>query len=333
VSANLRRRNFITLLGGAAVGWPFAARAQQADPVRRIGVLIGLLESDQEGQARLAAFRSGLEEFGWSDGRNIQIDYRWAGADPTRLQASAAQLVALKPEVIFAASGTPLAALHRETLDIPIVFTNASDPVSDGFVASWARPGGNITGFPMFEYSTIIKWLELLKQFAPQVTRAAIVYDPSQPSSVGLVREIEPAAVSLGVQLFPTAVRDAKQIEQSIKSFATEPNGSLIVLPSTVATVHRQAIIKLAALYSLPALYPYRLFVAEGGMASYAPHLLELYRRAASYVDRILKGEKAADLPIQTPDKYELVINLQTAKALGLEIPPTLLARADEVIE
>jgi putative ABC transport system substrate-binding protein len=198
----MRRREFITLLGSTAAAWPLAARAQQGESLRRIGVLIGLLESNREGQVRLAAFRSGLEELGWFDGRNIQIEYRWAGADPARLQASAAQLVALRPDAIFAASGTPLAALHRETLDIPIVFTNASDPVSDGFVASWARPGGNITGFPMVEYATIVKWLELLKQFAPQLGRAAIIYDPSQPSSVGLLREIEPAAVSLGVKLF-----------------------------------------------------------------------------------------------------------------------------------
>jgi putative ABC transport system substrate-binding protein len=327
------RREFLSLLGGAAAAWPLAARAQQPERMRHVGVLVGLLESDQEGQARLAAFRRRLEELGWFEGRNIQIEYRWAGADPARLQAYAAQLVALRPDAIFAASGTPLAALHRETLDIPIVFTNSSDPVSDGFVSSWARPDGNITGFPMFEYTTIVKWLELLKQFVPRLARTAIIYDPSNPSSAQVVREAEPAAASLGAQLFPAAVRDANQIEESIASFATGLNGGLIVLPSTVATVHRQAIIRLAAQHSLPAVYPYRLFVTEGGLACYAPHLLELYRRAASYMDRILNGAKPADLPIQAPTKYELVINLKTAKALGLSVPDTLLARADEVIE
>jgi ABC-type uncharacterized transport system substrate-binding protein len=327
----MNRRQFITLLGGAAA-WPVATRAQQPEQMPRIGVLVGLLESDLEGQARLGAFREGLLELGWIEGRNIQIEYRWAGAEATRLQAYAAELVALKPDVIFAASGTPLAALHRETHTVP-VFTNSSDPVDDGFVASWSRPGGNITGLPMFEYATLIKWLELLKQIAPHTTRAAVIYDPSNPSSSKVLRLIENGAPSVSVQFSAAGVRDAAQIERAITAFAGEPNNGLIVLPSTVAAVHRDLIITLAARHHLPAFYPYRLFVAAGGLASYSPDLLDLYRRAASYVDRILKGEKPGDLPVQAPTKYELIINLRTAKALGLDVPPTLLARADEVIE
>jgi ABC-type uncharacterized transport system substrate-binding protein len=242
-------------------------------------------------------------------------------------------LVALKLDVIFAASGTPLAALHRETRTVPIVFTNASDPVDDGFVASWARPGGNITGLPMFEYAIAGKWLELLKRIAPDVTRVAVIYDPSQPSSAGFLRMIETGASSLAVGFTTAGVRDAAQIEHAVTAFASQPNGSLIVFPSTVAAVHRDLIITLTARHRLPAVYPYRLFVAAGGLASYSPDLLDLYRRAASYVDRILKGEKPADLPVQAPTKYEFIINLKTAKALGIDVPASLLARADEVIE
>jgi putative ABC transport system substrate-binding protein len=328
----MRRREFITLLGGAAA-WPLAARAQQPERMRRIGVLIGLLEGDPEGQERLGAFRKGLLELGWVQGRNIQIEYRWAGADTSRLQAYAAELVALKPDVIFAASGTPLAALHRETRTVPIVFTNASDPVDDGFVASWARPGGNITGLPMFEYAIAGKWLELLKRIAPDVTRVAVIYDPSQPSSAGFLRTIETGASSLAVGFTASGARDAAQIEHAVTAFASQPNGSLIVFPSTVAAVHRDLIITLTARHRLPAVYPYRLFVAAGGLASYSPDLLDLYRRAASYVDRILKGEKPADLPVQAPTKYEFIINLKTAKALGLDVPLHLQQLADEVIE
>jgi putative ABC transport system substrate-binding protein len=328
----VKRREFITLLGGAAA-WPIAARAQQADRMRRIGALVGLLESDPEGQARIGAFRKGLQELGWFEGRNIQIEYRWAGADIARLQTHAAELVALKPEVIFAASGTPLAALHRETRTIPIVFTNASDPVDDGFVASWARPGGNITGLPMFEYAIAGKWLELLKRIAPQVTRVAVIYDPSQPSSAGFLHMIETGASSLAVGFTAAGARDAAQIEHAVTAFASQPNGSLIVFPSTVAAVHRDLIITLTARHRLPAIYPYRLFVATGGLASYSPDLLDLYRHAASYVDRILKGEKPADLPVQAPTKYDFIINLKTAKALGLDVPLQLQQLADEVIE
>jgi putative ABC transport system substrate-binding protein len=328
----VNKRKFITLLGGAAA-WPLAARAQQPDRVRRIGALIGLLESDPEGQARLGAFRKGLQELGWSVDRNIQIDYRWAGDDAAKLQAYAAELVALKPDVIFAASGTLLAALHRETRTIPIVFANSNDPVSDGFVASWARPSGNISGFPLYEYATAVKWLELLKEIAPRVTRAAVLYDPSQPSSAGMLGTIAASATSFGVQFFAAGVRDAAEIDHAVEEFGRSPNGGLVVLASTVTAVHRQQIVALAARYRLPGIYPYRLFVATGGLTSYGAELLDLYRRAASYVDRILRGEKPADLPVQAPTKYELVINLKTAKALGLEVSPTLLAIADEVIE
>jgi putative tryptophan/tyrosine transport system substrate-binding protein len=329
----VRRREFIRLLGGAAVAWPLAARAQQPSGMRRIGALIGLLENDPESQARLGAFRKGLLELGWIEGRNIQIEYRWAGADTSRLQAYAAELVALRPDVIFAASGTPLAALHRETRAVPIVFTNSSDPVDDGFVASWARPGGNITGLPIYEYAIAGKWLELLKRIAPHVTRVAVIYDPSQPSSAGFIRMIKTGASSLAVGFTAAGARNAAQIEHAVTAFASQPNGGLIVFPSTAAAVHRDLIVTLAARHLLPAVYPYRLFVAAGGLASYSPDLLELYRRAASYIDRILKGEKPADLPVQAPTKYEFIINLKTAKALGLEVPLHLQQLADEVIE
>jgi putative ABC transport system substrate-binding protein len=329
---DVRRRQFITLLGGGAA-WPLAARAQQPDRMRRIGVLIGLLESDAEGQARLGAFRKGLQELGWFEGRNIQIEYRWAGADMTLLQAFAAELVALKPDVIFAASGTPLAALHRATRTVSIVFTNSNDPVTDGFVASLARPGGNISGFSLFEYTIAVKLLELLKQIAPQVDRAAVIFDPAQPSSVGYVRTIEGGANSIGVRVASAGVRNGAEIERAIVAFADEPNGGLIVLASPVAGVYRELIITLAARHRLPAVYPYRLFVAEGGLASYGADLLDLYRRTASYVDRILKGERPGELPIQAATKFELIINLKTANTLGLDLPPMLLARTDEVIE
>jgi putative ABC transport system substrate-binding protein len=329
----VKRREFITLLGGAAAAWPVVARAQQPERMRRVGVLIALFEGDPEGQARLGAFRKGLQELGWIEGRNIQIEYRWAGADMSLLQTYAAELVALKPEVIFAASGTPLAALHRETRTIPIIFANSNDPVTDGFVASLARPGGNISGFTLFEYAVAVKWLELLKQIAPQVTRAAVIFDPAQPSSPGYVRTIEGSAASLGVRVSSAAVRNGAEIERAISVVAEQPNGGLIVLASPVATVHRELIITLAARHRLPAVYPFRLFVSGGGLASYGVELLDLYRRSATYIDRILKGERPGELPIQAATKFELIINLKTANTLGLDPPPMLLARTDEVIE
>jgi putative ABC transport system substrate-binding protein len=330
---HLRRREFIAFLGGAAAAWPLAARAQQSDKVRRIGVLLPWPENDLEAKARVAAFREGLHKLGWTEGRNVRIDYRWAGDDADRLKAYAAELVGMAPDVILAGAQTAMSALYRETPTIPIVFAQVGDPVGQGFVASLARPGGNITGFVSIEYAIGVKWLELLKQIAPRVVRVAVIYDPANPSWGGYLREIEAGVPSFGVQLFPSAVRDAEAIERAIDAFAGEPNGGLIVLPSPVSVAHREQIIALAAKHRLPAVYSFRFYVTSGGLASYGVDTIDLWRRAASYVDRILKGEKSGDLPVQQPTKFELVINLKTAKALGLDVPPMLLARTDEVIE
>jgi putative tryptophan/tyrosine transport system substrate-binding protein len=328
----VRRREFIMLLGGAAAAWPLAARAQQADKVRRIGVLMPWAESDAEAQARIAAFRDGLQKLGWSDGRNVRIEYRWA-ADADRLRGYAAELVAMTPDVIFAGPLAAMSALHGKTRTIPIVFAQVGDPVGQGFVASLARPGANITGFVSLEYAIGVKWLELLEQIAPRVTRVAVVYDPENPSWAGYLREIEVGAASFGVQLSPFAVRDAAAIERAINAFAGEPHGGLILLPGPVVVAHREIIIALAAKHRLPAVYSFRYYVADGGLASYSVDARDLYRRAAAYIDRILKGEKPAELPVQLPTKYELTINLKTAEALGLDVPVSLLARTDEVIE
>jgi putative ABC transport system substrate-binding protein len=333
----MRRRELFTFIGGAAAAsailWPLAARAQQSDRMRRIGVLISLAESDAEGQARVAAFRRGLSELGWTEGRNIRIDFRWTGGDPDRLRAHAAELVGLKPDAIFAGSASPVAALQRATRAIPIVFTQVPDPVAAGFVASLARPGGNTTGFATHEYTVGVKWLELLKEIAPRVTRVAVIYDPTNPTWADYVREIESKTPLFGVQLSAAAVRDAAAIERALESFASAPNGGLIVLSSPIIAVQRELIIALAAHHRLPAVYPFRYFAASGGLASYGVDNIDLYRRAASYVDRILKGAKPYDLPVQLAIKFQLVINLETAKALGLEVPPMLLARVDEAIE
>jgi putative tryptophan/tyrosine transport system substrate-binding protein len=275
----------------------------------------------------------GLEKLGWSEGRNFQLDWRWAGADADHLQALAADLVASKPDLIFAASGSPLAALYRQTRTIPVVFANSNDPVSDGFVENLARPGGNITGFALFENVVAVKWLELLKQIAPNVTRAGVIYDPSQPSSTGYVRTLSGGAPPLDLKLSTFAARNATDIESAITSFALDPDGGLVLLASPVTVVHAEHIVGLAARYRLPAVYPYRYFVAKGGLASYGVELLDLYRRAAVYVDRILRGEKPGELPIQQATKFELIINLKSAKALGLSVPVSVLARTDEVIE
>jgi putative tryptophan/tyrosine transport system substrate-binding protein len=328
----LKRREFITLLG-AASAWPLAARAQQADRMRRIGVLMYLAADDPDSPARVAAFARGLQELGWIEGRNIRIDYRWGGGDLDRVRRYSAELVALTPDVILVSSGSALAALQNATRTVPIVFVNVSDPVGAGYVASLARPGANTTGFTLFEYSISGKWLELLKQIAPGMTRAAVIRNPSITSGTGQFGAIQAVAPSLGVELTPVDARDASGIEHSIAGFARGPNGGLIVTASPSAVLHRKLIIALAASHRLPAVYPIHLFVADGGLMSYGPDEVEQHRRAASYVDRILKGEKPADLPVQQPTKYELVINLKTARALGLEIPPTVLARADEVIE
>jgi putative tryptophan/tyrosine transport system substrate-binding protein len=330
---DMRRREFITLLGSAAATWPLAARAQPRERMRRIGVLMSLAADDPEGQARLTAFVQGLQELGWTDGRNMQIDYRWPGGDAERIRRYAAELAALAPDIILAGGGAVVPSLLQATRAIPIVFTQTPDPVGAGFVESLARPGGNVTGFMLYEYGIGAKWLELLKEIAPHVTRAAVIRDAAIASGIGQWGAIQTAAPSFGVELRPVDVRDASEIERAIAAFARSPNGGLIVAASTLAVVHRDLIVTLAARHKLPAVYPSRFFVRSGGLIFYGPDSVEPHRRAAGYVDRILKGEKPADLPVQAPTKYDLVINLKTAKALNLEIPPTVLARADEVIE
>jgi putative ABC transport system substrate-binding protein len=333
MTACIRRREFITLLGGAAVAWPLAARAQQPDRVRRIGVLMNPAADDPEGQGRLAAFLQGLQELGWADGRNVRIEYRWTEGDPDRARRGAAELVALAPDVILAATTPGVTAVQQATRTVPIVFVTVLDPVGAGFVSTLARPGGNTTGFALFEYGTSAKWLELLKQIAPRVTRVAVVRDPTSVSGTGQLAAIQAVAPSFGVELRPVDVRDAGEIERVVTAFARSANGGLIVTASPAALTHRKLISAQAAAHRLPAVYPFRYHVTDGGLISYGPESIDPYRRAAIYVDRILKGEKPSDLPVQAPTKYELVINLKTAKALGLEIPATVLARADEVIE
>ena len=329
--ATMKRREFITLLGGAAA-WPLAARAQQPDRMRRIGVFMNLASDDAEGQARNAAFLQGLQEAGWAVGRNVRIEYRWGAGDPELFRRYAAELVALAPDVILA-SGASMYALQQVTREVPIVFVQVPDPVGVGIVLSMARPGRNATGFTPFEYGVSAKWLELLKEIAPRVTRAAVVRDPAIPTGTGQLGAIQSVAPSFGVELSPVDVRDVREIEGTVAAFARGSNGGLIVTASALAVVHREVIITLATRYKLPAVFFLRSFVTDGGLISYGPDSMDQFRRAAGYVDRILKGEKPADLPVQAPTKYELVINLKTAKALGLEVPPTLLARADEVIE
>jgi putative tryptophan/tyrosine transport system substrate-binding protein len=316
------------------VAWPLAARAQQADRMRRVGVLEARAADDREGQARLAVFLQGLQELGWTDGRNVRIDYRWAAADADRYRIYAAELVALSPDVILSSASASVAALLQTTRTVPIVFVNVIDPVGAGFVARLARPGGNATGFTPFEYSLSGKWLELFKEIAPNLTRIAILRDPALATGIGQFAAIQAMAPSSsGVELSPIDVRDPGEIERDVAAFARESNGGLIVTASSGAIVHRELIIMLAARHRLPAVYPFRYFVTSGGLISYGPDPTDQFRRAAGYVDRILKGEKAADLPVQSPTKYELAINLKTAKALGLTMPPSLLARADQVIE
>ena len=328
----MKRREFITMLGGAAVAWPLAARAQQPERVRRIGVLMYLPADDAEGQARLAAFTQAMKQLGWSDGHNLRIDTRYATADDIRRHA--AELAALAPDVLMAGTGTPtVAPLLQATRTVPIVFVTVIDPVGAGFVASLAQPGGNATGFTIYEYSMSGKWLELLKEIAPHVTRVAVLRDPAIASGIGQFGAVQIVAPSLGVQLSPLDVRDAGEIERAIGAFASGLNGGLIVTASPVANVHRNLIVTLAARHKLPAIYFSGRFVVDGGLISYGPDLIDQYRRTAGYVDRILKGEKPADLPVQVPTKYELLINLKTAKAMGLTFPPAVLGRADEVIE
>jgi putative ABC transport system substrate-binding protein len=329
----MKRREFISLLGGAAT-WPLMARAQQSERMRHIGVLMASAADDSESQARMAAFLQGLAQLGWTDGRNVRIDTRWATTNADDLRRHAAELAALAPDVLVAATGTAtVAPLLQATRTLPIVFVVVVDPVGAGFVANLARPGGNATGFTMFEYGLSGKWLELLKQIVPSITRAAVLPDPAVASGIGQFAAVQAVAPSLGVELTPVDARDAPEIERAVAALARSGNGGLIVTASPVANRHRDLIATLAAQHRLPAVYSGRQYVAAGGLISYGPDLIDQYRRAAGYVDRVLKGEKPADLPVQAPTKYELVINLKTAKALGLDVPATLLARADEVIE
>jgi putative ABC transport system substrate-binding protein len=335
----MRRRQFITLLGGAAAAWPIAVRAQ-GERVRRIGVLMYTTADEPASQARIAALQQGLQQAGWSVGRNLRIDTRWSAGDAARLRKDAADLVALGPDLIVAGVGPTTQALQQASRTVPIVMAQAVDPVGSGLVRSLARPGGNTTGFTQFEYGLSGKWLELLREIAPQVKRVGVVRDHRDQeagtgSVVGIAQwaVIQAFASGLGVELSPISLRIATDAENEMTALAQGPNAGLIVVVGTVTTMRHEILISLAARHRLPAIYPYRFYVEAGGLLSYGPNLIDLYRRAASYVDRILKGEKPADLPVQAPTKYELVINLKTAKALGLEVPPTLLARADEVIE
>jgi putative ABC transport system substrate-binding protein len=327
----MKRREFIAALGGAAA-WPVVARAQQPEWVRRIGVLMNSSADDPDGQARLTGFLQGLQKFGWTAGRNVRIEYRWAPGEADR-RRYAAELVALAPDVIMASTSVSVSALQQASSTVPIVFAGVTDPVGQGFVASLERPGGNTTGFSLYEYGISTKWLELLKEITPGITRVGVIRDPAVPFTNGELGAIQSAAPSFRVEVRPLSSRDASEIERGIAAFASGSNGGLIVLGSVAVLAHRNQIITLAAKHRLPAVYTGHHYVADGGLMSYGPDRPDQYRRAAGYVDRILKGEKPADLPVQAPTKYELVINLKTAKALGLDVPPTLLARADEVIE
>ena len=328
----MRRRDFIKIAGGIAA-WPFPARGQQLERIRRVGVLTSGDQHDPIIQARLRAFQGELRQLGWVDGQNVQIEYRWAAGNVDDLTKYAAQLVALAPDVILANGSAATTQLLQKTRSVPIVFTDVPDPVGAGFVDSLARPGRNGTGFMLFEYGMSGKWLELLKQIAPSLTRAAVLRDPSMTAGIGQFAAIQAVAPTLRVELHPIDVRDASEIERAIPAFVRSSNDGLIVTSSPSAARHRNLIIKLAAKHRLPAVYSFRYYVTDGGLISYGPDPIDPLRRAGEYIDRILKGEKPADLPVQNPTKYELLINLKTAKAIGLEVPPIVLARADEVIE
>ena len=328
----MRRRVFITLLGGAAA-WPLSVRAQQGERVRRIGVLMILDVDDTESSARVAALTQALQQLGWTAGRNVQIEYRWGADSGDQAGTHAAELVALAPDVILTVGVPALAAVKKVTSTVPIVFVNIVDPVGAGFVESLARPGGNTTGFISYEYGTSAKWLELLKQIAPGVTRVAVLRDAGISSGIGQYAVIQAAAPSFGVELRPVDVGGADEIERAVAAFASSSNGGMIVTSSPSAAAHRVAIVALAARHRLPTVYSFRYLATSGGLISYGPDTTDPFRRAAGYIDRILKGAKPADLPVQAPTKYELVVNLKTAKALGLDVPASVLARADEVIE
>ena len=328
----MRRRKFITLIGGTAAMWPLAARAQQPDRIRRIGVFSGAAEDDQDNKARIAVFVKELQQLGWSDGRNLRIDYRFAAGNSENFPKYATELVALAPDVILI-TGAALASMLQATRTVPIVFAFAADPVGAGFIESLSRPGGNATGFVLVEYDLSAKWLELLKEIAPDVRRVAVLRDPAAMTGIGQFAVIQSVARSFGVDVSPLNLRDPSETERAVTAFASSSNGGLIVAASALATVQRALLIELAARHRLPAVYFERTFVASGGLISYGAGLEDGWRRAASCVDRILKGEKPADMPVQAPTKYDLVINRKTAKALGLSVPQSLLARADEVIE
>jgi putative ABC transport system substrate-binding protein len=330
--SDLRRREFIALLGGAATR-PLAARAQQREPMRRVGVLMTLSADDVIGQTRVAALQQRLQQAGWEVGRNLRIELRSSGANPEDIRKQAGELVALAPDVIVANGSAAAGPLLEATRSVPIVFAIVPDPVGAGYVDSLARPGGNATGFTSFEYGIGGKWLELLKEIGPGLTQAAVIRDPAISAGLGQWGAIQSAAPSLGLEVIPVNVRDGNEIERGIAAFARKSNGGLVVSGSARVVAHRNLVIALAARHKLPAVYPQRFYVDAGGLISYGPDFVDQFRRAAGYVDRILKGEKPADLPVEAPTKYETVINLKTAKALGLEVPPTLLARADEVIE
>jgi putative ABC transport system substrate-binding protein len=331
----MRRREFITLIGGGAatLAWPLAARAQQPQTMRRIGVLVVFAETDPVARSQIAAMVQGLQDLGWSEGRNVRIDYRWSAAERSEALGLAKELVATGPDLIVACGGPPAAALAQATRSVPIVFVQVIDPIELGIVASLARPGGNITGFTNFELTTAGKWLEALKDIAPGISRGIVVFHPENPASPLYLRVVENAAASFGMKLVHAAVRDGSDIERAAAAFAGEANGALIVLPNPVTQFHLDLTIALAARYRLPAIYPYRFYPASGGLMSYGVDLIDLYRRSAAYIDRVLKGAKPADLPVQQPTKFDLVINLKTAKALGLTVPEPFLQRADEVIE
>jgi putative ABC transport system substrate-binding protein len=328
----MRRREFISLLGGAVAAWPLAVSAQSG-PLRRVGIFMDLSEQDPEGQTRVAAFRKGLQDLGWTEGRNVKFDIRWTAGDPVRMRRYAAELVGLAPEVIMNGGLPTLVAMQQETRTIPIVFAQVLDPVGAGFVESLAQPGGNITGFISFEYSMAGKWLETLKLMAPHIVRIGAVRDLASPSEMGMLGAIQAVIPGFAMQFIAVGGRDAADFERGIGQFAREPNGGLIILPSPNTLVHRRAIMALAARHRLPAIYPYGFFAREGGLLSYGIVPADNFRRAAAYVDRILKGANPGELPVQVPTKFELVLNLKTAKSLSLEIPPKLLATADEIIE
>jgi ABC-type uncharacterized transport system substrate-binding protein len=329
----MKRREFISLLGGAAAAWPLTARAQQGERMHRVGVLMAFAEDDPETTARVAGFRHGLERLGWSEGRNVRFDYRFARGSADQFQPLAKELVALQPDVILAQSTPVAAVLQRETRVIPIVFINVSDPIGSGFIASVARPGGNLTGLQMYEEGIAGKWFVLLKEIAPRLTRAAFIANPKTTAYDYFVRSAKVVASSLAIELSPSPVETAADIERVVVSFARLPDGCLILPPDTTSILHRHLIVTLAAEHRLPAAYSDRIFVAAGGLMSYGIDRVDGFRQVASYVDRILRGAKPADLPVEAPTKFETVINLKTAKALGLDVPPALLVAADEVIE